>query len=228
MNDPNKLTPGDYAHSMAKAGLGSIPIFGATASELFGLIVSPPLEKRRRAWMEEMSNMLKELQEKGKVDLSNLASNEQFIDVVLTSTSHAMKTSEQEKIKAFQNAISNVALGECPDKTRSQIFLHLLDTFTVWHIKILHFIDNPQKWFEVAGHTPPTLLSGSLFSVLKTAFPELNGQDELTDLIWKDLHDSGLHKSTDLKTMMNGGGLMGRRSSELGRQFLIFISSPAI
>lgn len=226
MSDINKPSSGDYTYAAAKAGLGSIPIVGAAASELLGFIITPPLEKRRQKWMLEVGNKLKELEDKKRIDLSTLADNEQFIDAVLVATSLAIKTSEEEKIQAFQNAILNTALGENPDKTKGQIFFNLLDTFTIWHIKILHFIDNPTQWFESAGQTPPNLYMGSLFSILKNAFPQLKGQDELADLIWRDLHDNGLHRSGDLKTTMTGDGLLANRTSDLGKSFLKFISQP--
>jgi hypothetical protein len=228
MKDVNKPSSGDYGYAAAKAGLGSIPIVGAAASELLGFIITPPLEKRRQKWMAGVGNKLKELEEKSKVNLSDLATNEQFIDTVLVATALAIKTSDEEKLKAFQNAIMNTALGESPDKTKGQIFLNFLDTFTVWHIKILHFIDNPTKWFEGTGQTPPSLYMGNLFSVLKSAFPALQGQDELVDVIWRDLHDNGLHRTGDLKTTMTGDGLLANRTSELGKDFLRFISPPTI
>lgn len=69
---------------------------------------------------------------------------------------------------------------------------------------------------------------GSLFSILKNAFPHLQGQAEFTDLIWRDLHNNGLHRSGDLKTMMTGDGLMANRTSDLGKEFLKFISTPTL
>ena len=226
MNDINKPTTGDYTFAMTKGGLGAIPIVGSIASELLGLLVTPPLEKRRQHWMTEVGTKLKELEEKGKIDLSYLSDNEQFIDTVLVATTLALKTSEEEKIKAFKNAILNTALGETSDKTKGQIFLNLLDTFTIWHIKILHFIDNPTKWFENAGQTPPNSFMGSLSRVLISAFPPLSGQQELLDVIWRDLHDNGLHNTSGLMTMMTGDGLLANRTTPLGQEFLKFISSP--
>lgn len=225
MDEINKTTAGDVSHAVTKGVLGAIPIAGSLASELFGLILTPPLEKRRQNWMTEIGKKLQELEEKTQIDLSSLATNEQFIDTVLVATSLALKTSETDKIIAFQNAILNTAMGECPDKTKGQIFLNLLDTFTVWHIKILHFIDNPAKWFENAGQTPPRLLMGSLSSVLKSAFPPLSGQQELLDVIWRDLHDNGLHNTGGLMTTMSGDGLLANRTTQLGKEFLRFIST---
>ena len=226
MSDINKQTAGDYSYAVVKGGLGAIPIVGSMASELLGLLVTPPLEKRRQKWMTEIGEKLKELEEKSKIDLSTLADNEQFIDTVLVATAIALKTSEDEKIRAFQNAIMNTALGQSADKTKGQIFLNLLDTFTVWHIKILHFIDNPVKWFENAGQTPPSFMMGSLSSVLINTFPPLNGQQELLDVIWRDLHDNGFHNTGGLMTTMTGTGLLVNRTTQLGQEFLRFISSP--
>jgi len=45
--DTNEPTNEDVANSIVKGVLGAIPIVGALATELFGLIVVPPLEKRR-------------------------------------------------------------------------------------------------------------------------------------------------------------------------------------
>ena len=226
MSDINKPTAGDYTFALTKGGLGAIPIVGSIASELLGLLVTPPLEKRRQNWMTEVGTKLKELEENNKIDLSTLADNEQFIDTVLVATTLALKTCEEEKIKAFKNAILNTALGESADKTKGQIFLNLLDSFTVWHIKILHLIDNPTKWFENAGQTPPSFYMGSLSSVLTTAFPTLSGQQELVDVIWRDLHDNGFHNTSGLMTTMSGNGLLANRTTQLGQEFLKFISSP--
>lgn len=226
MDDINKPSSSDYGYAVAKAGLGSIPIIGAAASELLGLILTPPLEKRRQKWMSEIGHKLKELEEKDKIDLSSLKDNEQFIDVVLVATNLAIKTSQEGKLKAFQNAVINSALRESPNETKAQLFLNFLDTFTIWHINFLHFIDNPIKWFENAGQKAPNLYMGSLFRILQTAYPDLHGQDELADVIWRDLHDNGLHRTTDLKTTMLGDDLLANRTSELGKEFIHFISPP--
>ena len=37
---------GDHAHSLAKAGLSSIPMVGGVAAELFQHLVQPPLERK--------------------------------------------------------------------------------------------------------------------------------------------------------------------------------------
>lgn len=224
MSDINKTSKEDILYAAVKAGLGSIPVLGSAATELFGLVVTPPLDKRRQEWMNEVAEKLKALEENNQVDYSKLSQNEQFIDTIIQATTIAIKTSEKEKIVALRNAVTNTALDEAPEKTKSQIFLNLVDSFTVWHLKILTFFDNPKAWFQRAGQSPPNLMMGSMFSVLKSAYPSLAGQDELVDLIWNDLHNAGLHNTSGLKTMMSGDGALAERTTELGKEFIQFIS----
>jgi hypothetical protein len=220
----NKTTKEDILYSTIKAGLGSIPILGSAATELFGLVVTPPLDKRRQKWMNEVAEKLKLLEGNNQVNFKNLSQNEQFIDAIIQATSIAIKTSEHEKIIALRNAVINVALNETLEKTKSQIFLNLIDSFTVWHITILTFFDNPKAWFQKNEKTPPNLVMGNISSVLKSAFPSLTGQDELVDLIWNDLLNAGLHYTNGLKTMMSGDATLDNRTTELGKEFIQFIS----
>src|SRR5690606_32250167 len=122
-------------------------------SELFGLIITPPLDKRRNEWMNQVADKLKELEQRNQIDFNDLKNNQQFIDVILHASSLAIKTSEQEKILALKNAVVNTALNEQPSNTKIQIFLNLIDVFTAWHIKVLHFFDDPRDWFAKAQQT---------------------------------------------------------------------------
>jgi len=225
IDQTNKITGKDIVHSLVKGGLGAIPVIGSLAVEVFGLLVTPPLDKRRAEWMNEVAQKLKDLEERKEIDFEELQNNDQFIDVVLQATSYALKTSESEKIKAFQNAIINTAIGDTPDKTISQIFLNQLDNFTVWHIKILKFIDDPRMWFQQANRTPPSFMIGSLSNVLFEAYPELNDQNDMVSVIWNDLRTAGLHGTGDLNAIMSEDGTLSSRTTSLGKKFLDYISN---
>lgn len=219
----NKTTSGDIAYTVAKAVIGIVPYAGSAASELLGLIVAPPIERRRNKWMTEVGQRLKDLEESKRIEINELVENDQFIDTVLQATIYALKTSEEEKIKAFKNAIINTALNDCPDKTISQIFLNLIDNFTTWHIRILYFFNDPEEWLKTNDVTLPNFMAAGLIDVLKLAYPELNGQRDLVNIIWADLKRAGLHDSGDLGTMMSGNGLIAKRTTDLGKKFLKFI-----
>ena len=218
----------DLAYSIVKAGLGSVPVAGSFASELFTQIVMPPLEKRRIEWMHDIGERLAKLESQGDIDLSELQDNPEFIDAVIQTTQYALRTSEAEKITYFRNALLNTARGESTDQSESQIFLNLIDEYTVWHIRILKLFDNPNHWFEINKLKPPTnIMGGGLNIILEIAFPELKGRTDFYNLVWEDLSRAGLHKSESLGGMMTGSGLMQNRTTEFGRRFLQFIETQA-
>jgi hypothetical protein len=216
----------DITHSIVKAGLGSVPVAGLFASELFTQIVMPPVEKRRIEWMHDIGERLAILETEGQVDLSELQDNPEFIDTVFKTTQFALRTSETEKIEYFRNALMNTATGESPDQSESQIFLNLIDIYTVWHIRILKLFDDPTLWFENNNLIAPTnIMGGGLKIILEIAFPELKGRSDFYNLIWEDLARAGLHNTSSLGGMMTSGGLMQNRTSEFGKRFLRFIET---
>ncbi|MFO7656665.1 MAG: hypothetical protein R6W78_06325 [Bacteroidales bacterium] len=217
----------NIAYSIAKAGLGLIPIAGAAASELLQLLVTPPLEKRREKWMEEIGNKIRNLESNHQVDLESLQNNQIFLDVVLQTTQQALKTSQKEKLDYYKNAILNTAIGEHPEISEIQIFLNLISDYTVWHVKILKLFDNPTDWFKRYSLSTPNFISADLSSVLEIAFPELKDKRDFCNLIWDDLHRSGLHNSGNLQAMISGSGLMVSRTSEFGKKFLRFITDKS-
>ncbi|WP_346854884.1 hypothetical protein [uncultured Draconibacterium sp.] len=215
----------DITYSLTKAGLGSIPVVGAAASELLGLIVTPPLEKRRSEWMLEVGERLKMLEETKGILLESLKENDTFIDIVIQTTQLANKTSEEEKIKIYQNVIFNSLENHNPELAEIQIFLHLVESFTVWHIKLLVLFDNPKKWLITNGITPPELMMGSMFSVVDEAYPELKPKQKFCNLIWSDLYRAGLVNTDSLSGMMSGNGIYAKRTTEFGDKFLDFIKT---
>jgi len=218
----------DIAYSIIKAGLGAVPYAGSAAIELFTHIVTPPIEKRRIKWMHDIGERLARMESQHDIDLSELQNNQEFIDTVIKTTQFALRTSEAEKIEYFRSALLNTALGETPDQSESQIFLSLIDDFTVWHIRILKLFDNPTHWFEINKIAPPqNVMGGGLKIILETAFPELNGRNDFYNLVWEDLKRAGLHNSGSLGGIMTGSGLMQNRSTEFGRRFLQFIDTHA-
>lgn len=223
--DINATNKDDIVYNLLKGVIASTPGIGSVAAEVFSMVVTPPIERRRAEWMNEIADRLRELEEQELVDFAKLAEDDRFIDVIVQSTAHAIKTSIAEKKIAFRNAVLNAAKGEAPDITLCHIFLNQLDNFTELHIRVLHFIDNPRDWFTGVGRTPPSYMAGSLDSLVKDAFPDLRSQDALLTLVWNDLRNTGFHTTSDLKTMMSGDGVLANRTTKLGREFLNFIKS---
>lgn len=225
---PPKQDKKDAVYAAVRAGLSSIPTFGSAAAELFQYVLASPLERRRDEWMEQVGEALRELEANRDVDLEDLQTNDVFVDTALHASQLAFQNSQNEKREALRNAIYNAALPNPPEQSLQQIFLSLIDSFTVWHLRILKLFDNPEKWARENDHQfSKTVISGSLArKILTSAFPELRGKRAFYDLVWQDLYQKGLVNTDGLHTMMSGQGLSAKRTSDLGTQFLEFVEKP--
>ena len=216
---------GDVVLGLAKAVLSAVPIVGGPAAELFAMVVTPPLEKRRTKWMHDVGETLNQLKEKG-LDVGELSKNEAFISTVLHASQAALRTHHQEKLEALKNAVVNVAVGNAPNEDIQMMFINLVDSLTPWHIKILRFFQNPVELGRTKGIRPDGMYMGSPSQILEQYYPELRGQREFYDLVVRDLHARGLFSLDSLHTMMTANGTFTKRTTSLGDEFLDFISSP--
>ena len=221
---PRDKSVGDATNALMRAGLGMIPLAGAPAVELLNYLVAPPLEQRRNEWFQQIGEKLKELEEKQGIPLQSLRDNRTFIDTVMQATQVAIRTSQEEKKKALRNVVINSALPASPEITFQQLFISYIDVFTIWHIRLLDLFNNPALWATKRNHQFPKLMFGGLSDILESAFPELSGRRDLYDQIWKDLTAKGLVNTDSLHVTMSASGLMEKRTSGIGEQFIKFIS----
>lgn len=140
-----------------------------------------------------------------------------------TSTTHEQM---QVKIDALREAISNPTAPLPPDESLHQMFQSWADRFTVWHLRLLAFFDDPKGWFAARGRKFPDFMTSSLGNVLTEAYPELKDQRPFYDLIAKDLWNNGLMNTDGLHAMMSANGAGASRTSDIGKQFLRFITEP--
>lgn len=226
-HDVPEATLGDRLHTLAKAGIASIPVVGAAASELFTVILAPPLEKRRVEWMNDVAERLKELDERGELKLEDLRDNETFITTAMQASQAAIRNHQSEKREALRNAVLNAALPNPPEESLQQHFINQVDTFTVWHIRLLGIFKDPPRWFERNDRTPPNFsFSSSLEQLLEAAWPELQNRYDFLNVIVEELESKGLYSGGGLRTMMTGGGALGKRTTDMGDAFLEFITAP--
>ena len=224
--DVPEASKGDVAHAIARSGLGAIPYAGATATELLNAVITPPLERRRQAWMEKVGNGLRELEDKMGVVLEQLQENETFIDAALEASQLAIRNSEVEKINALRNAVLNSALPNPPEKSLQDMFFSFIDMFSVWHLKLLTLFQNPPAWLESNGKNMGNTYMGAMSHLIEEAYPELNGRRDLYDQIWKDLYLRGLVSTEGIHTTMTSSGIVAKRTTNIGDAFLSFIKNP--
>lgn len=227
VNSPPDKTPGDAAAAVTRAGLSAIPLIGGPAVELFNALVTPPLERRREEWMRTVGEDLARLEADRGIRIEELRANPVFVDTLLQASHSAVRTHHAEKHEALRAAVLNAALPEAPEEALQQMFVAWIGDLTAWHLRILRFFHDPPGWMAQNGRGLPSGGS-SLDGMLLAAYPDLQGKRLLYDQIWTELWQRGLANTDTLHTMMSSNGTLARRSSDLGGQFLAFITAPKV
>lgn len=219
----------DIAHTLAKAGLSALPAVGGPATELFSLVVTPSLQKRRDKWIESIAEGLKYLEEKVEgFKIENLRDNESFISTVMYASRIAIRNHQKEKLEALKNAVLNAATPNAPEEDLQLMFLNFVDSFTPWHIRILSFFNNGERIAvgvkdKIEGDTR------RVWFALETLFPELEMFKDFFDQVVIDLHARGLSllESVDNHARIYTAAAGKKElTTPLGKMFLKFINSP--
>lgn len=58
-------------------------------------------------------------------------------------------------------------MPHAPDESERQMFLRLIDAFTVWHLRLLVLFDDPTSFFASHGKRFPSMHAGSLSHLLE-------------------------------------------------------------
>ena len=226
----------DRAHAVGRALLSAIPWAGGAAVELFNQLVRPPLDRRQHIWMESVAIGLEGLE--GRVaSIEGLAANDVFVDTLLQASQAAILTSDREKLDALRNAVLNSALPEAPEPAMQQLFIQVVREFTVWHIRMLQLLRTGTFWepSRNAYDTPnmPTIARSLLGMPLRgSPAPDTRAQEFFAST-WRGLHMYAL-VSVDVSkgSVSVAPPIVGRdrayaKTSELGEEFLRFISEPS-
>ena len=228
----NSLTPpeksiGDDLHSLGKGVLSCIPGVGGVVAELFEMVITPPLARRREVWMSQVAEALNELRETiSGFSWDKLKEDETFLDIFLQAGQIALRSHHAEKIVALKNAVCNSALKINLEETQQLVFLRYIDELTIVHLKLLDLMRDPRQWEKNNNKQFPQLVNGKLAQIIYHAFPELKAQEALTELFVNDLQTRGLLQEVNIHGTLTFHGLMAARSTEMGSCFLRYISDP--
>jgi len=228
-----KLTPPeksikDDIQALTKGAISCIPGVGGVAAELFSMVVSPALDRRRQEWMTQVAQELTNLN--NKIDASSweaLQQDEQFIDILLHATQIALRTHQSEKHVALRNAVCNTALNININYVQKTMFLRFVDELTVLHMKVLDILNDPREWEKKNKYIFLQEPQGGILYMVEQAIPEVFGLRELLTLTIKDLQVRGLLMEFPVNSStMSWDDIMFERETGMGCAFRMFISKP--
>jgi hypothetical protein len=174
-----------------KAALSMFPVVGGPLAELYGLFFDQ-VDRRRKAWIIQVSAAINQLQSEHRVSLDVLQRNEAFASFVLQASGVALQNHRVEKLNALRNAIVSIGQSQHADEDLAFQFLRYIEVLTVTHVAILSTIWNRhEEMFEQCK----TL--GELYQQLKlSGFSELDR--EVARAFLKDLQAMNLLSLVDL------------------------------
>jgi hypothetical protein len=138
---PELLVPAsggtDHLHAAVRATLAAIPFAGGGAVEVFNAILTPPIEKRRNQWMENVSRAIGTLCQHNAAIVERITGDEQFQSVLIQATWVAIRNHQQEKLDALRNVVLNSAEGTNFSVDRQLLFVRYIDELTPSHLQVL-------------------------------------------------------------------------------------------
>tara|TARA_R110000824_G_scaffold83050_1_gene208170 strand:- start:809 stop:1534 length:726 start_codon:yes stop_codon:yes gene_type:complete len=202
--DIPKETGVDKAITGLKIGVNLIPFVGGSLAEAFDAIVIPPIQKRRKEWMQMVVEKLKELHEANKDKLEEILNDEGFQSLLISSSIHAFKTHQIEKKEHLRNGLLNSIESENSYELNQQ-FINFIDVLSLLHINVLNHIHLCQSELNKINKISlyyDACKSGTLGGHVCSGISEL--EISVFRFLLKDLESKGLVMlSSDLTDLEN-------------------------
>ena len=197
-----------------KTLLSLFPVGGTLVTCVWDSIKSHSVQKRMDEWTNLIENRLCTIEK----TLEEIGDNEVFASAMMRATEIAIKTAEREKLEYLANAVKKTVEIDINESV-VMMYMHMIDEYTAWHLKILEYFRNPKKYVSDCNCS-----IGSAIYPLLQAYPDMTGNGELVEKIVYDMQNSGLLTKGDfLRVCMSASGMLAKRTTKLGDDFLIFL-----
>ena len=202
----------------AKTVLSLIPYGGGTLITcVWDSIKANAAQKR----MEEWKDLIEDRLHCVETTLEDVGGNELFVSAMMRATDCAIKTAEQAKREYLANVVKN-SLEAPIEESKLMMFLDMIDHNTAWHLTVLKFFRDPSQGGK---NKADRYLSGSPYTILNDAYPELCKDHEMVRKIVHDLYNDGLMQQEGfLNSMMTPNGMIAPRTTSFGNDFLDYIT----
>lgn len=197
----------DLVEGVAKAVLSSVPFVNYFV-QVADSVKDNVLQRRYDKWREMVGQRLSELSQDV---LSKLGNNENFATILIKTTELAAKTNGK-KMEYLANAVKYAAENDIDEDTLI-IMLNCIEKYTLSHITLLKYLENPSSYSNGKSY-----LAGGLLTYFDDYYPDFD--KKLQNIILKDLFRDGL-TTTDINGTMTSSGMNIKRTTELGDLFII-------
>ena len=199
----------------AKGLISTIP-GGSLLISIVDEIQNGIFQERFDEWKETVEERLGELEDSV---INELPRNELFATVLLISAQLALKTNKL-KTRFLANAVANSAMTPLPEE-HVIILLNCIEKYTLPHLKLLRFLQNPKEhcaWEDA--------IMGGLMSLYNNYYPERD--KSLDRIITRDLYTDGLITTDSLFVTTTFNGTVEKKTTALGDEMIRFFGIEKI
>ena len=222
---PRKSKGREVVETTLVAASSLVPILGGPFSVVLGNALQGTYQRRLLTWLEDLAAALDGLTVTVEgLDASDVLDDDVFLDTALRAARAAGLTASEDKLAALRSAVLNAALPGAPEEDQQQIYISYVEDLTASHLRLLALLNDPPMYTEALGLPWPETLMGGHSGTVERAFPEWN--PAFYDQLTRDLHARGLIGTDSLHVTISGNGLRQSQTTESGRRFLAFITSP--
>ncbi|MFB6231852.1 MAG: hypothetical protein ABEL04_11925 [Salinibacter sp.] len=188
-------------------------------------LIGPSLERRKREWVEDVEEDIARLEDGNTLDFKELQSDEEFVSVFLRASRAAVRTHRQEKRDALRNAVLNTALGRGAGEIETQMFIRLVDQYTMYHLWILILLHDPHRWVHEHEINPSDSEGQKIVLwLLGELDVKVQGQAAFYESICGELVDRGLLEPRAGTITVSEN--LDSYTTSLGERFLSLIKAP--
>jgi hypothetical protein len=191
----------DLVEAAIKGVVSAIPVVGGLIAEL-GSCLGSPLEKRKRAWSDEVEAALAELASKHQRLPHALAEDPSFVSALLKATRAALATHQKLKIAALRSFLVAIGAKKVTDEELQEALIKLLEELSVGHIEVLSFLE--AEYCVIAKEEKLEAVFDLYHSACKGQFDRMTFRWMLADLASRMvIHLGDLEDMDEFATQLN-------------------------
>jgi len=210
----------DHIVNVIKASLSAIPVIGGPISSLIGDYIPKKKEERLLNFMKELTIKLEEYAQ--NIDVKYIKT-EDFAYLFEECIKGVLSNYQEQKLFCFKGIIIN-SLRQDLKKEQKEYYLHLVNSLTDLHLRILAISNDPEAYFRSYELDTNSIQGVGFSKVFEVALEGI--ESEMIKSTYGELYQMGL-LNTDKSifgtlTAGRGFAIVTGRITNLGKSFIDF------
>jgi hypothetical protein len=185
-------------------------------------MIQAPVQKRILQFLKQVDLDIDRL----NLEVKALSGNDLFLTALVQGLQIAMRNHQPEKLDALRTAVLNSAIPHYIEDDLALMFLHLIDIFGVWHMRVLNHVKSGiQSVYMDYSLQDERAEMYIITNQLKDKFPGDSFDAEFLVQVFKELSDHGLAQVKEVTQTDEGEMPVKATITNLGEKFLDFITT---